>query len=58
MKHAPCLDCKDRYLACHSMCAKYKAFRAERDGDLERQHKEYEKETDYFTAKRKLSKQK
>ena len=32
---APCKDCPDRVLGCHSSCDKYKAFREERDRELE-----------------------
>ena len=27
----PCKDCKDRYLACHSNCSRYKEWRANLD---------------------------
>ena len=30
MPDAPCLDCKDRRLGCHSECDKYMTFKAER----------------------------
>ena len=26
MKNAPCKDCPDRYVGCHSSCSKYKEF--------------------------------
>ena len=32
---APCKDCPDRAAGCHSSCEKYRAFREERDADLE-----------------------
>ena len=32
---APCKDCPDRVVGCHSVCEKYKAFREERDRELE-----------------------
>lgn len=25
--NAPCLDCKDRFIGCHSKCEKYKQFK-------------------------------
>jgi hypothetical protein len=31
---APCKDCKDRTLHCHSKCEKYLKFRQERDKAL------------------------
>ena len=33
---APCQDCNYRRLGCHSECAKYKSWRALRDGWLEK----------------------
>lgn len=35
--NAPCKDCKDRHMLCHSSCSKYLAYAAERD--LERQER-------------------
>ena len=29
--HGPCIDCKDRYLACHDDCDRYKAWVDERE---------------------------
>ncbi len=34
--NAPCKDCPDRVLGCHSTCEKYKAFQTERDRELEK----------------------
>lgn len=31
----PCKGCTDRYITCHSECEAYKAFRAERDRQIE-----------------------
>lgn len=40
---APCKDCQDRGLGCHSNCPKYAAYKAE----LEKEHK-HKEETDYI----------
>ena len=39
---APCLDCKDRTLGCHSTCEPYKEFRLKLDAQNERNQKEKE----------------
>lgn len=28
---APCKDCEERYLGCHSECEKYKAYRVQQE---------------------------
>lgn len=33
MVNAPCKDCPDRYLGCHSSCPKYIEFRKEKDAE-------------------------
>lgn len=37
---APCKDCPDRYVDCHSRCKKYLAYAAEREMIREALHKE------------------
>lgn len=37
--NAPCKDCLDRVVDCHSVCEKYKTFRKERDAELEMRKK-------------------
>lgn len=39
MKPAPCMNCQDRVLGCHSKCEKYKIFRAELD-EINRKRRE------------------
>lgn len=39
MKHAPCMNCQDRVLGCHSQCERYKGFRAELD-EINRKRRE------------------
>ena len=34
---APCADCQDRRVGCHTDCERYKEFRAERDAYLARE---------------------
>lgn len=38
---APCKDCPDRVLGCHSVCEKYKQFQEERTRELERKRMQY-----------------
>ena len=38
---APCKDCENRVLHCHSTCEKYLAFRQEKDSILKKQRIEY-----------------
>ena len=33
---SPCLDCKDRAVGCHALCAKYLWWKAERESTWER----------------------
>ena len=35
MEKSPCKGCDERYLGCHSKCAKYKEFRAAKDKEIE-----------------------
>lgn len=39
---APCKDCVDRKLRCHSSCEKYKAFQERNQKRLDEQHKRSE----------------
>lgn len=38
--NAPCKNCPDRKIGCHSKCNKYSQFRKERDEELDRKRKE------------------
>lgn len=50
MAQAPCKDCKERELGCHSKCEKYLAFKLERDKEQEQIRKI--KETNYMPPKK------
>lgn len=39
---APCKDCKDRKLGCHSTCQKYNDFRQAKDNIIAKKRIEYE----------------
>ena len=36
MGGAPCLDCQDRFIGCHSVCKPYKKWRADKDEENEK----------------------
>lgn len=38
--NAPCKNCPDREIGCHSKCNKYSQFRKERDEELDRKRRE------------------
>lgn len=61
MNKAPCKDCPDRRVGCHSTCEKYLAFRKERDELNEKTYKQKEVEyadyTRYMRALREKQKQ-
>ena len=38
--NAPCKNCPDREIGCHSKCNKYSEFRKKRDEELDRKRKE------------------
>lgn len=40
MNNAPCKDCTERHIRCHSECEKYIAFHEARQKELERVNKE------------------
>lgn len=40
MVTAPCKDCKDRFVGCHSSCDKYKEFRINLDEEREKTREE------------------
>lgn len=46
---APCKDCKDRVLGCHSTCEKYNAFKKEKEKLAELKKIQYE--NDYNIVK-------
>lgn len=39
MANAPCKDCPDRVVSCHSTCTKYLEYREQRDADNEARRK-------------------
>ena len=43
--NVPCKDCPDREVGCHSTCEKYKAFRAEKDREIEERKIQYQSKT-------------
>ena len=49
MNKAPCKDCPDRKVGCHSTCEKYLEFRKERDELNETIQKQRDKEYAEFT---------
>lgn len=51
-KRVPCIDCAERTADCHSVCEKYKAFRAEMDKLCEARKTAFE--ADYKVLQRKL----
>ena len=54
---APCKDCPDRVLGCHSVCEKYKQFHEERTRELEQKRMQYLTNpfgNDYFLRQLKL----
>lgn len=51
MENAPCKDCKNRRLYCHSKCEKYRAFDAFRQRERERKHSEQATEQYFFQSK-------
>lgn len=52
MLNAPCKDCPDRVVGCHSTCEKYIAFRKYRDELLERRTKEARLNNDLWVTSR------
>lgn len=46
MTASPCLDCPDRRVGCHSVCAKYAALKA--DNEAKRKYLERDKITNAF----------
>ena len=40
MKHAPCKDCPDRTVTCHSVCQKYEDWKIERAAMLDWQREQ------------------
>lgn len=49
-----CKDCPDRYIGCHSMCERYKAFREELDELNEKIYKAKERERDIDRYEREM----
>ena len=55
--NAPCKDCTDRVLGCHSVCEEYKLFHEERKRELEQKRMQYLTNplgNDYFRRNLKL----
>lgn len=48
MKKSTCFNCNERTSDCHTYCEMYKAFKAERDAELERERKEKAKAGDMY----------
>jgi hypothetical protein len=49
---APCKDCPDRYVGCHSKCEKYIAFNKERQEFLEKRSKANALEYEFWHTSR------
>lgn len=56
--NAPCKDCPDRYVGCHSQCEKYQAFRKYRDDYLAWRAKENQRNNDLYATSRHNKKKK
>lgn len=56
MSIAPCRDCGQRHLKCHSTCEKYLEFRKELDMQNQYKREEQLKENDYWEYRRNLAK--
>ena len=41
MRKAPCKDCPDRFVGCHSVCVEYAKFKAQAEKIREEKNKEY-----------------
>lgn len=52
MLNAPCKDCPDRYVGCHSQCEKYQAFHKEREAFLEYKAKQNKLDDDCYNSSR------
>jgi len=42
MNNAPCLNCKDRHILCHSSCTKYLSFKEKRNKISEKRAEEFD----------------
>jgi len=51
---APCKDCVDRKLRCHSSCEKYQAFKERNQKRLDEQHKQAEETAARVARKRRF----
>ena len=49
---APCKDCPDRFVGCHSQCEKYIAFQKYREEYLEYRHKQNHLKDDLWKTSR------
>lgn len=58
MSNAPCKDCPDRVVGCHSACEKYIEYRKERDKFLEQRMKETRLRDDLWVTSRHNKRQK
>ena len=58
MSNAPCKDCPDRVVGCHSTCEKYIEYRKERDKFLEERMKETRLKDDLWATSRHNQKKK
>ena len=53
MSKAPCKDCPDRHLGCHSQCEKYKAYTEERKRISDLRMKNRNADWDYYEVRSK-----
>lgn len=49
---APCKDCPDRYVGCHSQCEKYIAFQKYREDYLKYKHEQNRLQDDLWKTSR------
>ena len=55
--NAPCHNCKERYLGCHSVCYEYQAYQAERRRISRDRFKQGMVDTHFITEAQKKKKQ-
>lgn len=53
---APCKDCKDRMIGCHSTCEKYQAYRLQQDEIARQRRIGVERQTNYLDYKHEKTK--
>ena len=52
MAEAPCKDCPNRFVGCHSVCNKYISYRAEKDKEAEVRLERMNNNTQMYDYKR------